>query len=343
MINKHIFLTLIVAVSLIAKETNIFFIIHGNEIDDYKDFFHLLDKNYDHTVITITKFLEFQKHSYIFFIKDAEGNEYIVKQDKSVSLKHQFQVVLEKLSAYMASAVGISAHKVEIIAAHIPFPGKIIQERPASIHTFMPGISIRDLPEGALYQGISIKQAGNPKRPRLGLNTKVIRRMAEHDDLPPIVALDTFISNSDRNKANVLYDEINNRFYAIDMCAIYDIFREDRIPIAILACNNISAMIQNKIIFPDKQICALKKYQSVLLELLEKFPPTKIYSLMYHFIEQAGLGKECNFRSLNAMFQYYKNAIEETYKECERLVILISELLEINTKAEIEKELGMVK
>ena len=216
----------------------------------YAKHFALLDVNYDKSLIKINKYLEKQKHSFVFFIEDHKGNEYIVKQDRSSTLKHQFQVVLEKLAAYMADKIGVSTQKVEIIAADVDFPGKLILERPASIHTKMPGITIRELKSGP-YQNLYIKQGSNLERPheKHGLNKKVIENMSMHPQLTQMVAFDTFTANRDRNKANVLYDEVRNSFYAIDMACIYDIDHPSRLFITKLACKNIQSMIDSAVEF----------------------------------------------------------------------------------------------
>lgn len=297
------------------------------DIKKYTQFFAILDPNYDHNTIKIKKFLENQRHSYVFFIEDANENPYIVKQDRSFSSKHQIFVVLEKLAAYIADKIGISSQKVEILPAGVCFPGKAIAKRPASIHTCMPGVTIRELTKGP-FSHISIKQGGNPKESLkyLGINEKVIKSMSEHEDLPPIVALDTFTGNRDRNQGNLIYDELNNKFYSIDMGVIYDVLREDRVPIAMLACKNIESMIHETVSFTQKELCALDHYRSVLLKLLENFPPDKTYFLLCLFAREAGL-LDTNTKFKSSMFQSYKIAIEETYYQCEHLIDLLSQLL----------------
>ena len=177
------------------------------------------------------------------------------------------------------------------------------------------------------FSGFSIKQGGNPHSSSAkGLTKRVIESMAFHDDLPAIVALDTFIANRDRNQANLMYDEKGNRFYAIDMALIYDVRYEDLF-LPELACLNIKTMIKNKIRFTPKELVALEQYQETLIRLLENFPPKKIYALIDNFIEQSGLHTKYKAASIEKFLEPYKGAIERSYSENKTLVSLLSRLL----------------
>lgn len=297
------------------------------ECYSYSDFsLQLLDKDYDHTHIVVYETLENQKHSHIVFIKDQHNNRYVVKQDKSFSLKAQLQVALEMLSAYIAASIGISAHQVQILPVGVSFPGKAIIERPATIHTLMPGSVIRALKK-KIYSGFSINQGGNPTRSARGLTPFVIKCMSWHQDLPLIVALDTFIANRDRSRKNLLYDEINNRFYAIDMALVYDMPSEE-VFIPQLACDNVEFMIKNKVSFKKRKWRAIRCYYATLLQLLEHFPPQTICTLLDEFVQKSGLSEKYhNDGAFHNLLAKYKDIIEKAYSENERLVGLLSQLL----------------
>jgi len=297
------------------------------ECQSYSDFsFQVLNQDYDHTHIVVYETLENQKHSHITFIKDQHNNRYVVKQDKSFSLKAQLQVALEMLSAFIAASIGISAHQVQIIPVGVSFPGKVVVERPATIHTFMPGSVIRALKK-KIYSGFSINQGGTPTRPARGLTSSVIKCMSWHQDLPFIVALDTFIANRDRSRKNILYDEVNNRFYAIDMALVYDMPSEE-IFIPQLACNNVEFMIKNKVSFKKRKWKAIRCYYATLLQLLEHFPPHTTCALLDTFVQKAGLNeKYYNDIAFHNVLEKYKVVIEKAYNENERLVGLLSQLL----------------
>lgn len=282
--------------------------------------------NDDYNNIVVDKILENQKHSHITFIKDQHNNCYVVKQDKSFSLKAQLQVALEMLSAYIAASIGISAHQVQIIPVGASFPGKVVVERPATIHTFVPGSMIRALKK-KIYSGFSINQGGNPTRQAQGFTVSVIKCMSWHQDLPFIVALDTFIANRDRSRKNILYDEISNRFYAIDMALVYDMPSEELF-IPRLTCDNVEFMIKNKVSFKKRKWKAIRYYHSTLLQLLEHFPPQTTCALLDEFVRKAGLNeKYYNDIAFHNVLEKYKVVIKKAYSENECLVGLLSQLL----------------
>lgn len=288
--------------------------------------FELLNEDYDHDKIVVYKTLEDQKHSYITFLKDLDGNCYVVKQDKSFSLKAQFQVVLEVVSAYMAEQLHISAHQVELLPVGTIFPGKIVIERPATIHTLVTGLVIKDIAY-KLFAKFSINQGGNQKYSARGLTEFVIKCMSRHADLSPIVALDTFIANRDRSRKNLIYDEYKNKFYAIDMALVYDPPLEDLF-IPYLSCKNIEVMIKRGTSFKKRKKKALHSYYHTLLQLLEKFPPEATYSLVYEFAEKSGLVEKYNNNiAFENLLLKYKTVIEKAYSENKRLVILLEKLL----------------
>ena len=287
--------------------------------------FEILHEDYDHNTIVVYKNLNDQKHSYIYFIRDHEGRRYVIKQDKAYSLKAEFQVVFEMLSAYMAQCVGVSAHEVELLPIGLSFPGKVILERPATIHTFVPGSTLRER-KNISFSRFSIKQGGRPQSSAKGLTKRVIESMSFHQDLPPIVALDTFIANRDRNKANLIYDKQSDRFYAIDMALIYDLRYED-LYLPEIAIYNIKAMVKNKVLFNKSELMAIQQYREVLLDLLELFPSERIYSLLWDFTEQAGLTQKYDHQVIHDFLGQYKSAIERSCTSNRYLSALLLKVL----------------
>lgn len=288
--------------------------------------FELLNEDYDRDTIVIYKTLDDQKHSYITFLKDKNGDCYLVKQDRSFSLKAQLQVALEMLCAHIASSLNIPAHRVELLPVGFCFPGKPILEKPATIHTLMTGCVIKDIPDKRFLR-FSINQGGNQTSPAQGLTITVIKYMSRHSDLPQIVALDTFTANRDRSRKNLIYDTYNNRFYAIDMALVYDVPLQDSF-IPYLSCKNVELMIENKILFKKRKWRALNCYYNTLLQLLERFPPEKTYSLLYEFAQKSGLiEKYKDTIAFENLLLKYKTVIEKAYNENKRLVSLLGQLL----------------
>ena len=292
------------------------------------DSFTLLDKSYDHDLIRVNKFLEHQKNSYIFFVSDADGNNYLVKQPRSMFLKDQLSVIFEKLSADIAHEVGILAHSVCIIPAGTSFPGKIIAKRVATLHTVVPGQMIRVLKDGK-FAGINIKQTNDMSvsPENQGLCEENIYYMSLHSDLALIMALDTFIGNRDRNKANVLYDERTGHFYAIDMSCIYTVYKGEK-NLALIAYEHLENMIMRKKKFSDDELLSLRAYRDMLKKLVDKFPPDYVFFLLKKYITDTRL-IDRHYYTVNDIFfllNDYKVVISESYKDVNRIIALLSDI-----------------
>ncbi len=290
--------------------------------------FALLNLQYNRKKIVVYKFLDNRTSCYVFFIKDGEDNHYIVKQKRKDSLVSQFRVVFEMLNAYIAEIVEIPAHRVRILPMGIPFPGKFVAKKTATIHTLVPGCQVKQL-QGGPYYDVDIKQYNHPlvSKYKMGLNRKVIADMALHSDLPLIVALDTFIGNRDRNPNNYFYDQSSDRFYAIDMDEICDT-RDGRILVSKLACSKVRGMLKNNEIFNRHEIKGLQHYQATLKKLVDNFPPRIIYMLIDQFALQAGFKKKYYVPEILNMVNQTKMKIEKTYYDIQRLINLISQLIE---------------
>jgi len=288
--------------------------------------FKVLDPHYDHDDIVVYKFLETQKSSYILFIKDKDENHYVVKQEKSKTLVKQFRALSETLCAHIAATLDIPSHRVRLLPVGVPFPGKFITKRIATLHTLVPGDTVRTLADRT-YGKIDIKQATDESIPfdRQGFNERTIFFMSLHPQLPKIVALDTFIGNKDRNKANILYDQNDDSFYAIDMALMYDV-SGNRKSVAQVACDQVTHMITQNKQFTQKEREALITYRSILQELIKEFPPKKLGELLDFLLAGSGLIKQDSFydeKEIYALLNIYKRAIRQSYIEVKKLVYLL--------------------
>ena len=296
------------------------------EVFDYKKFI-VLSPSYDLRTVKIDKFLEHQKHSYVVFVHDTHGNEYLVKQEHSAFIQSQFNAVFEKLTSHMAAITGISCQEVELLPIGFCFPGKFFSDRTATLHKKLPGKTMRELNNYFFGSSFSIKQNNKPTSSRIGFSAHVIKHMSKHPDLPPITAFDTFMGNRDRNGANILFD--GEHFYAIDTALIHDT-KYGKTSVGQLACNYIESLLngQNKNIFEEQEYRSLVSYRDVLQKLVELFPPFKTYALLERFVEQSGLkrvyGADPEFLSI---MNTYKERIRIAYAETEKLIGLLTKLL----------------
>jgi len=290
------------------------------------DEFTVLRADYDHDDITVYKFLEEQKNSYIVFIKDVNGNHYVVKQERDRTLKNQFRALCEVLCARIASEIAIPSHHVRLLPVGVSFPGKFIVKRVATLHTLVPGKTIRTLVEGH-YAKLDIKQATDTNVPveKQGFTERTIFYMSLHPQLPYIVALDTFTGNKDRNKANILYDEETDSFYAIDMSLMHDATQEKQSVVQI-ACQQVYNMIDRHKKYTDKELQALSQYRLVLQDLVKKFPPKKTCELFDAILMESGLlSQQSGYdeKEINALLSLYKRAIKESYVDVKKLIYLL--------------------
>lgn len=289
----------------------------------------LVDADYDHDKLVVYKFLDTQKCSYIVFIKDDEGNHYVVKQEKYPSLSKQIRSIAEALCAHIASSLSIPSQQVKILPVGMSFPGKFITKRVGTVHTLVPGNTIRANPDG-LYGKLDIKQPTDNAIPfeQQGFTERTIFWMSQHPDLPLIVALDTFVGNKDRNKANILYDSESNSFYAIDMALIYDV-ESNRKPVAQVACEQVTQMIINNAKFTEKELEALRAYRSMLKRLVSNFPPKVMCALLDNFFIESKIVKTHLFstKDIMSLLNAYKRAIKQSYVDIKKLIYLLFVLM----------------
>jgi hypothetical protein len=298
------------------------------------NYFDLINPEYDHNRITVYKFLETQKSSYIIFIQDDEENHFVVKQEKADSMSKQFRAVSEAVCAYIAYFTAIPSHKVCIIPTNVPFPGKFITKRVATLHTLVPGYTIRSNPKG-LYAKLNIKQSTelDIADDQRGFTEQTIYWMSQHPDLVLITALDTFLGNKDRNKANILYDPEGDSFYSIDMALMFDIL-SDRKLVSLVACENVAAMIENNKIFTVQELYALQHYRTILKKLVKKFPPKVLMEIFNKYYEVSGITdiKAPKSKMISVILNGYIRAIKQSYVHIKKLIYLLSILISNNEK-----------
>ena len=80
------------------------------------------------------------RNCYISYVT-INGDTYLVKQKKEA--KKLMAVVKDALAAWIAEPLNIAQH-VYIIANNVNFPGKVKQNLPASLHTAVPGKTVRE-------------------------------------------------------------------------------------------------------------------------------------------------------------------------------------------------------
>lgn len=270
-----------------------------------------------------------QHRTKISVLANKKSDKFIVKQDMSNTLEDALKCALRDITgAIIARSIGINANEVVFIPAGTTFPGKEITDLPATLHNFVPGVSMRKAAKKARWHDVSIHQYmkdGIPPK-QWGLTRSIIKNMSLHEHLCKIVALDTFTANPDRSRNNYFYDEQTDSFYAIDFeCS----FRRN---LAFYACRTIEDMLNTKHqkITPQERT-GLKIYRDTLSQLIELYPPHTIQTYFIEIAKQgdAELAEKQTQVAMN-LNEQYESKITNNFKACQQLVILLDRLLDLH-------------
>ncbi len=291
--------------------------------------FELLNPYYDSHDIIVLDVLLNRRKNYITYIMDKAKNIFIIKQAKAndpASPIGPLTSVLEALAVYIAESNSIPANLVRIIPPGCAIPGKQQIERPATLHTLVPGT------KGILMSNCPFLQqrfgARIPEN-KLGLTYKVIHHMSRHKDLAKIVALDTFIGVDDRWGKNFFYDEPSDTFWAIDFGRSFDK------NLCKLACNFINSLLKDESCKPSsEELHGLILYRDTLKGLVKRHPPPELHKKLDQFLLQAGIKpKSSLFNDMVASrIDFYKIQIIQNYASAQELVVLLDEFIACNKK-----------
>ncbi len=276
--------------------------------------------------------LEKQAHGddcVVIFVKDQAGNKYVIKQIRNPDPSQQFLLILDVLGAYIAECLDLPINRVRIISPKQHYCGKIYHDRPAVLCTYAFGITTN---EKCMYKGIDIQQRfrrpgskmwntwGSLPEEKKGLTKNVICMMSLHKNLPRIVALDTFIGNSDRGCPNLFYDSFSDSFCGIDMAGS---FNKD---LAKIACTTVDFL---DIDLSDEVIQALQSYYETLKTLINSFPRSRIYALLDDFAQHAGFGKDAQMfcQEVAHRIDFHKRMIAKSLESTKILIQKLEVLL----------------
>lgn len=276
--------------------------------------------NGNQNITVVSKFES--ANSFISYIT-IDGQKYILKQKKEAK-RQAVSAMRDALAAYIARDLKI-AHYVQIIPATDTIPGKMYQWYPATLVTIAPGKMIKEL-SGHKYFALSLKQRDQNGKKITGrwLTEEIINQITWHKQLAIIVALDLFISNTDRHGGNLFYDEATDSFCAIDMDNIY------RRNLPALACHKLNIMINvQKKQFTQEEIKALTIIKNTLKFLLKKYTPEKIIDHLHYFAYQAGYINDGTLinNKIAKKIAAHEVIIRESYIDLHRLVIMLDDII----------------
>jgi len=280
--------------------------------------FEILDPSYDQKNIKIIG-QKNKKGVYVTIVEDQlNKKKYCVKQ-YSASGKI-FHSLKEVFISGIAESVGIPVNYVRLISAEARFPGKCYEKRMATLHTFVPGKSLK---ETGKYPKIDIKQFKLGSK-ILGITRSIIDHMSLSQNLARIVALDTFTGSTNHSPANIFYDEVSNNFYGIDL---EKAFLKN---LGNLAYESIKKMYAEKK-FTSRQIDALKIYRDTLKKLIAKNPPSDICRKLDVLVKTTNLNNKFVPLTRNSV-KKCKIMIFQNYDSAKKLVKLLDEIIKNHEK-----------
>ncbi len=230
----------------------------------------------------------------IIFVEDAHGNQFVLKYPRNPNC-----AVNDALGAIVGKFIGTSINDVQIFPPQSSslspvdkYPLKI-----KTLHTLVPGNEVKRMHDVLGYFSI-----------KTGLTTKdKLRSIVKHKELCNIIALDIFLNNGDRHNGNIFYDKDNNRFYAIDMDAI---FRKKRL-LAIKATKFLEHLNKKKLSAQEK--IALKNLSKALHALMMEYPPKTLCALKQSLAATAG------YEYSTSEQKTFRKLVEYNFKKIQRL------------------------
>ncbi len=261
-----------------------------------------------------------QNLSCIAALEDREGNRFILKQKFNILAS-----ALEKLAADIAFFADIPVNRIKLIPCNVPFVGKKKINQSATLHTFVPGVLLNNLPKELSHYAVSLqlvqKERKNGKiiKAVFGITRNVIKNMSEHPDLAKIVALDTFLANHDRHRGNLFYDEETDHFYVIDLEGS---FRRD---LARCVYEYFYMVLVNKnVVFSKKEINGLVIYRDMLKKLVVSYSPSSLNAKFDKCIKQSQLTQSEGSRT---KIKFFHETIRSNYNSCVKIVHVLDILL----------------
>jgi len=281
-------------------------------ISTIKDLEALLKKKDHFTVETIIKK---PNNTGVTFLKHDNKKHYVVKQRLSSIPSRHMIAIRDALGSRIALDNDIPANCVVIIPRGYEFPGKNVTSFPATLHEVVPGVRVDRLPAGRRLPRSFIQQHIR-KCNIYGLTRDIITNMSCHPDLCRIAALDTFIANGDRHTGNLFYDDVSNRYYAIDLASSF------KYQAACYARDLISSMLkEKKCVLSKKAIEGLSIYRDTLKRLVQHCHPDRLYECMLNCAKQ---GDFITCPGVVRRVEDSKLVIKKNYESCRKLLLLLN-------------------
>ncbi len=264
--------------------------------------------------------------------RDCTISRLIIKQIIDSKPVKQFSLVCDVTGCHIAQQIGIRINRVALIPYDQSFFGKKKDGFPATIHMQVPGVSVstlRKFNDFSLFQhvrpiGSWMYEKWGPLPVEIaGVSVKIIRDMSLHDDLPPIVALDTFVGNPDRSNPNLFYDSVSDRFYGIDLGESF------KFNLAKEACRYFEWLSGKMHRFSSKEEHALKLFLKTIKQLVQQFDEQAILTLFTEYACKVGFveGTFLYTTKVRNRIELHSRIIKESVRDSKELIKILSGIL----------------
>lgn len=283
-------------------------------------------------------------NSYIGVVRHKKTKTlYIVKQKKN-KMSICWSIVQAILAyEYANSTQQILSQRVYIIPKNISFPGKKYQNEFASLHTIVPGMSVRSWQQ-SIKRGIDLKKVAQlvidfsiKLQEDIGINEHVIQTMTRHNDLSPIVALHLLVGFYDCHNKNIFYDYYKNRFSIIDMDSCY------RFPLASFSYEVLRNILTRKEL--RERLTLSRKMQNVLLNfadmielMIERNSIKKINEILLELFDLLKIGDSEAQEILMKKLMKIDPFLQQSYESGKKIVALIRTVCQQASKTELVRK-----
>jgi len=264
------------------------------------------------------------RSSYIIFIKDKRGKLFLVKQKTS-----HFRSIASSLHSALTSKIyesimEIRGQQVDILNKNdrhkFPLKYKKFQ---ASIHTIVPGESVRQLFKNLNKGNIKLKRLflnfNLAQKKESGLTLAIIKLLRRHADLPHLVALSMLVGDYDCENKNIFYDQKSNHFFLIDMDRS---FSQNLCESAYENLKKI--MAKNHRCFSHFDIVSLKKLAQTLDLLMEKNPITDIMNHARTIANKFDIKNQEDFMHIERLLKKINSFVHKSYSSAAKVIHLIN-------------------
>jgi len=267
-------------------------------------------------------------------IYDQNNNAYIVKQIVDTDIDEQFLLIRDLIASGIGVSCGIPVNEVYLIPANIKCKIKVYNWTAATVHRFIEGVCLEDNAPKFLNKDFALQQQYLDHYEwqkkwvledcQQGFSRKFIESMSLHNDLPKIVAFDTFVGNFDRSLPNIFYNEKENRFYGIDQAAAFNNKNLSK-----LALDRLKEL-HHKDYFKSccgKIIDSLRLYRDTLIKLYNKITPENVCLLFKTYSSHIYVWSEDFSKHVHGRCYYHCKAFESNYRFTKELIELLDEIL----------------